>query len=99
MNDLAPVLQECFTRRLISQRQASPCTIAAYRDAWRLLLGFAAARTGQHPGGLSLAALAAPLTTAFLECRQASRANTARTRNARLAAIHSMFAYAALRHP
>jgi integrase len=99
MNDLAPVLQEFFTRRLISQRQASPCTIAAYRDAWRLLLGFAAARTGKQPSALSLADLDAPMITAFLEYLQASRGNTARTRNARLAAIHSMFAYAALRHP
>jgi integrase/recombinase XerD len=99
MSDLAPVLQEFFTRRLISQRQASPCTIAAYRDTFRLLLSFAAARTGKRPSALSLADLDAPMITAFLEHLQASRGNTARTRNARLAAIHSMFAYAALRHP
>src|SRR5216684_3405287 len=99
MSDLAPVLQEFFTRRLISQREASPCTIAAYRDTFRLLLGFAAARTGKQPSALSLADLDAPLITAFLEHLQAGRGNTVRTRNARLAAIHSMFAYAALRCP
>jgi integrase/recombinase XerD len=38
------VLQEFFSRRLISQRDASPATIAAYRDTFRLLLGFAAGR-------------------------------------------------------
>src|SRR6266849_2484351 len=69
------------------------------RDTFRLLLGFAAARTGKQPSALSLADLDAPLITAFLEHLQAGRGNTARTRNARLAAIHSMFAYAALRCP
>ena len=91
MSALAPVLQEFFTRRLISQRQASPRTIAAYRDTFRLLLGFAAARTGKQPSTLSIADLDAPMITAFLEHLQADRGNTVRTRNARLAAIHSMF--------
>ena len=99
MSDLAPVLQEFFTRRLISQRDASPATIAAYRDTFRLLLGFAADRAGKAPSALSLADLDAPAITAFLEHLQAARGNSARTRNARLAAIHSLFAYAALRHP
>jgi site-specific recombinase XerD len=39
------------------------------------------------------------MVTAFLEHLQAARGNSARTRNARLAAIHSFFGYAALRHP
>ena len=99
MSDLAPVLQEFFTRRLISQREASPCTIAAYRDTFRLLLGFAAARTGKKPSALSLADLDAPAITAFLQYLQDDRGNSVRTRNARLAAIHSLFQYAALRHP
>ena len=33
MSDLAPLLQGFFTDKLIHQRQASPHTIAAYRDA------------------------------------------------------------------
>jgi integrase/recombinase XerD len=99
MSDLAPVLQEFFTRRLISQRDASPATIAAYRDAFRLLLSFAATRTGKKPSALGLADLDAPAITAFLEHLQTARGNTPRTRNARLAAIHSLFTYAALRHP
>ena len=98
MSDLAPVLQEFFTRRLISQRDASPATIAAYRDTFRLLLAFAAAR-GKEPSALGLADLDAPAITAFLEHLQAARGNSPRTRNARLAAIHSLFSYAALRHP
>ena len=99
MSDLAPVLQEFFTRRLVSQRDASPATIAAYRDTFRLLLGFASDRAGKAPSVLGLADLDAPAITAFLEHLQAARGNSARTRNARLAAIHSLFGYAALRHP
>ena len=57
MSDLAPVLQEFFTRRLVSQRDASPATISAYRDTFRLLIGFASARSGKTPSALSLADL------------------------------------------
>lgn len=99
MSDLAPVLQEFFTRRLISQRDASPATIAAYRDTFRLLLGFASARAGKTPSALGLADLDAPAITAFLQHLQDNRGNSVRTRNARLAAVHSFFGYAALRHP
>jgi site-specific recombinase XerD len=99
MSDLAPVLQEFFTRRLVSQRDASPATITAYRDTFRLLPGFASARAGKAPSALGLADLDAPMITAFLEHLQTARGNSARTRNARLAAIHSLFGYAALRHP
>ena len=99
MSDLAPVLQEFFTRRLVSQRDASPATIAAYRDTFRLLLAFATAGSGKAPSALSIADLDAPVITAFLQHLQEARGNSVRTRNARLAAIHSLFAYAALRHP
>jgi len=99
VSDLAPVLQEFFTRRLVSQRDASPATIAAYRDTFRLLLGFASARTRKPPSALGIADLDATVITAFLEHLQTARANSVRTRNARLAAIHSFFGYAALRHP
>jgi site-specific recombinase XerD len=99
MSDLAPVLQEFFTRRLISQRDASPATISAYRDTFRLLIVFAAARSGKTPSALGLADLDAPAITAFLQHLQEDRGNSVRTRNARLAAVHSFFAYAALRHP
>jgi len=99
MTALAPTLQAFFTDRLMNQRQASRHTIAAYRDTFRLLLGFAATRTGAVPSALDLADLDAPLVGAFLEHLEAERGNSVRTRNARLAAIHSLFAYAALRHP
>ena len=99
MTALAPTLQAFFTDRLARQRHASPQTVAAYRDTWRLLLAFAAARTGKQPSQLDIADLDAPLIGAFLDHLEHDRGNSPRTRNARLAAIHSMFAYAALRHP
>lgn len=99
MTALAPTLQAYFTDRLIGQRSASPNTIAAYRDTFRLLLGFATKRTGASPSKLDIAALDAPLIAAFLEHLQEARGNSAQTRNNRLAAIHSLFAYLALHHP
>jgi site-specific recombinase XerD len=96
---LAPTLEAFFTQRMIGQRQASPHTIAAYRDTFRLLLHFTRDRTGKSPCQLGLADLDAPLIAAFLTDLETRRGNSPRTRNARLAAIHSLFRYAALRHP
>jgi integrase/recombinase XerD len=99
MTALAPTLQAFFTDRLITQRQVSPHTITAYRDTFRLLLGFAHQSTGKTPSALDLNDLNATVIGAFLDHLQQQRHNGARTRNARLAAIHSLFRYAALRHP
>ena len=99
MTGLAPTLQAFFLQRLIGQRQASPHTVVAYRDTWRMLLNFAAERTGTPPHRLDFAQLDAPLIAAFLDHLEQHRGNSARTRNARLAAIHSLFAYAAFDHP
>lgn len=95
MSALAPTLQAFFTERLVRERAASPLTVAAYRDAWRLLLGFAARRTEKAPSTLDLGDLDAPLIGAFLDDLEQTRGNTARTRNARLAAIRALFRYAA----
>ena len=99
MTALAPTLQAFFTDRLARQRHASPHTIAAYRDTWRLLLTYASQHSGKQPSQLQLTDLDAPLIGAFLSHLEQDRGNSARTRNARLAAIHSLFRYAALRHP
>lgn len=99
MSALAPTLQAFFTQRLISQRQASPNTVAAYRDAWRLLLRHAQDRTGKQPCQLDLADLDAAFIAGFLDHLEHDRGNSVRTRNARLAAIRSFFRYAALCHP
>jgi integrase/recombinase XerD len=99
MTLLAPTLQAFFTDRLTGQRQASPHTITAYRDTIRLLLAFAAQHTGKAPSDLDIDDLHAPLIGAFLDHLEHERGNTIRTRNTRLAAIRSLFRYAALRHP
>jgi integrase/recombinase XerD len=93
------LVQDFFVRRLVAQRGASARTVEAYRDAFELLLGFAEQRTGKPPSALSLADLDAPLVLDFLDHLETERRNTARTRNARLAAIHSFMRYAALRDP
>ncbi len=99
MSALAPVLQAFFTDRLITQRNCSPQTIAAYRDTFRLLLRFVHAQTGKQPFELDIDDLDAPLIGAFLAHLERDRGNSARTRNARLGAIHSFYRYAALEHP
>lgn len=99
MTALAPALQAFFTDRLITQRNASPQTIAAYRDTFRLLLAFAHEQTGKQPFELDLDDLDAPLVGAFLTHLEQVRGNSPRTRNARLGAIHSFYRFAALEHP
>jgi site-specific recombinase XerD len=99
MSTLAPTLQAFFTDRLARQRQASPHTIAAYRDTVKLLLVFAEQRTGKSPSAMDITDLDAPLIGAFLNHLETDRGNSVRTRNARLAAIHSLFRYCALHHP
>jgi len=99
VSPLAPALQAFFTERLINQRNASPHTIAAYRDTFRLLLHYAQQRTRKAPFQLDIDDLDAPLVGAFLTHLEHDRGNSIRTRNARLAAIHSFYRYAALEHP
>ena len=84
MTLLAPTLQAWFTERLMTQRQASPHTIAGYRDTMRLLLSFASAQLGKPPSKFELDDLDAELITSFLVHLETERGNSARTRNARL---------------
>jgi integrase/recombinase XerD len=99
MSTLAPILQSFFTDRLQRQRQASTHTIAAYRDAIRLLVVYAADQTAKAPSAMDIADLDAPLIGAFLNHLEADRHNRVRTRNVRLAAVHSLFRHAALHRP
>ena len=99
MTALAPALQAFFTERLITQRNASPQTIAAYRDTFKLLLRFAHEQTGKQPFELDIEDLDAPMIGAFLTHLEQVRGNSPRTRNARLGAIHSFYRFAALEHP
>jgi integrase/recombinase XerD len=96
---LAPTLQSFFTERLTRDKNASPHTIACYRDTLRLLLIFLAERSGTAPAQARIEDLDAPLIGTFLDHLERRRGNSVRTRNTRLAAIHSLFRFAALRHP
>ena len=91
MTALAPTLQAFLTDRLALQRQASGHTVAAYRDALRMLIVYAAQHAGKAPSRLDIADLDAQTVGAFLNHLENERGNSVRTRNARLAAIHSLF--------
>jgi hypothetical protein len=65
MTLLAPTLQAFFTDRMLSQRNASPRTIAAYRDSFRLLLSFAQEQTRRPASLLDFADLDAPMIARF----------------------------------
>jgi len=97
--DFPRLLQAFFTERLMRQRQASPHTIASYRNAFRLLVQFAQQRFNQAPSTLALAQLDPAFISSFLDHLEQERGNQARTRNARLAAIHAFFHYVALHEP
>ena len=81
------------------QRQASPHTIASYRDSFRLMLKFAEQRLGKQPTALSIDDLNASFVGAFLNHLEKDRGIGSRSRNVRLAAIHSFFRYVALNEP
>lgn len=95
----ATLVEGFFTRRLMSQRQASPHTIASYRDTFRLLLRFAQQRLRKAPSNLALGDVDAALVLAFLDEQEQRRGTSARTRNLRLTAIHSFFRYVAFESP
>jgi site-specific recombinase XerD len=93
------LLQTFFTDRLIALRNASPNTIAAYRDTFRLLFDYAREQLGKAPSALTLEDLNSSFIGAFLEHLERDRGNSARSRNARLSAVHSFFHYVAYQLP
>lgn len=96
---LSPLLQSFFTDRLMTQRNASPHTIASYRDTFRLLLLFAKTQLKKLPCQLMLEDLDTPLIGTFLDQLEKHRHNSPRSRNLRLAAIRSFFQYASFQQP
>lgn len=98
MTEVAPTMQAFFTERL-AQRRASAHTVVAYRDGLRLLLAYLHDTTGVAPSALDFNDLDAGRIGAFLDHLEADRHVSVATRNARLAAVHSLFRFAALRHP
>ena len=96
---LAPHVQAFFTQHLCQHKQASPQTIASYRDTFRLFLTFVKDTTGREPAALQLSDLDAPLVLQFLDYLEHQRGNTVRSRNMRLAAIRTFIRFLALRAP
>ena len=92
-HDLPAFITTFFTRHLPAERNASPHTIAAYRDTLKLLLRFLAASMHRSAAALHVEDLTPDRILAFLDDLETVRRNTIRTRNARLAAIHSFFRY------
>jgi len=99
MTAVAPTLESWFTDRLGRQRQASPRTIASYRDTLRLLVCYMQESSGKAPSSLGWDDLDEKAISAFLDHLESERHNAARTRNLRLTAIRSLFRYTALHHP
>jgi len=96
MSALGPDLEAFFTERLGQQRQASAHTVAAYRDTFCLFLAFAQAETKKAPSEPDIADVDGGLVSRFLDHLERDRQNSARTRNARLSALSSLFPFAAL---
>jgi site-specific recombinase XerD len=90
---LADLITGFFSRHLAAELNASGHTITSYRDTFRLLLVHVAAATGRPVSRLTLVDLAPDAILHFLEDLEQHRGNSVRTRNARLAAIRSFFAF------
>ena len=99
MTALAPHLGTFLREHLPKERRASQHTCEAYAQSFQLLLGFAAVRLKIAPSKIELERLDAPLILAFLDHLEKKRGNSARTRNARLAAINSFFRFLEYRVP
>ena len=97
--DFPALLQAFFTERLLKQRRASAHTVTAYRNTFRLLLRFAATRLGRVPSQLELTDLDPAFLGEFLDHLERERGNSARSRNARLAALHAFFRFVAFTAP
>ena len=87
MTKLAPHLTAFLREYLPGDRSCSVHTCEAYAYSFQLLLCFAAERQKTSPSALTLEQLNAPLILEFLKHIETTRGNSARTRNARLAAI------------
>src|SRR5471032_1402137 len=91
------LVQAFFVEYLTQQRALSSQTVAAYRDAFVLFLGFAEASLGRSPAQITLTDITPALIMAFLDHLERQRHNSVRSRNARLAALRSFLKFAAHR--
>lgn len=93
------LLQRFFVQRLVQQQHVTPCTVAAYRDSFRLLLAFAHERLQKSPSDIALEDLSASFILDFLNHLEVDRHNCSRSRNARFAAIRSFMEYVSFEEP
>lgn len=98
-SSFAKMLQEFFLKRLINQKNASPQTVSAYRDTFRLLLNFLHSQTNKNPSDLTLKDIDVGMILKFLDHLENERNNSISSRNARLAAIRSFFRYVSYLEP
>ena len=96
---LPALIERFFTHRLIHQRNASPHTVASYRDTFRLLFRFAHVTLRKPPSSLDFADLDAPFIIAFLDDLEIHHAASPKTRNLRLTAIRAFFRFVAFEEP
>ena len=99
MTTLATQLSVFLREHLPRDRGASSHTCETYAHTIKLLVCFAAERLRVKPSGLEIEQIDAPLILAFLEHIESERGNSARTRNARLAAIKSFCRFLEYRLP
>jgi site-specific recombinase XerD len=97
--EFSTMVQRFFAERLLQQQAASSRTVAAYRDTFRLLLGYAERQLGKPPAKLTLGDFDAELILGFLTYLETERHNRVRSRNARLAALRAFARYVAMQCP
>ncbi len=99
VNLLPKLVQNFFAQYLVAERGLSSCTVASYRDTCRLLLNFIQNQTRRSASEQRLEDWDAPNILDFLEHLEKERGCCARSRNARLAAIHCFMKYVSQRQP
>lgn len=96
---IGPILHSFFADHLRTVKGLRPASVRSYRDTIRLLLCFVAADKGCKITRLTLADLTFDRVVKFLRHLETERHNHIRTRNQRLAALHTLFEYIAARSP
>jgi len=96
---LPALVQKFFAQHLINERQLSPCTVASYRDTFRLFLSYLQSQNRRGPSQQRFQDWDAPHVLGFLEHLEKQRHCCARSRNTRLAAIHCFMRYISEQEP
>ncbi len=98
-HSLANIMKRFFSHYLPVQKGLSVNTIQAYRDAIKLLLCYAADTIGRPVDRLVVEDITEKVVIAFLDYVEQKRGCSSRTRNARLAAVRTLFAFIAREEP